>query len=93
MNCPVCNIALVMSERQGVEIDYCPTCRGIWLDRGELDRIIERAVPATAPVQRPPAAAPYPQEQSYDRHHDKHHGDDHGGYYHKKRKGIFDLFD
>lgn len=44
MKCPTCaNIDLVMSERQGVEIDYCPTCRGIWLDRGELDKIIEKA--------------------------------------------------
>lgn len=44
MQCPVCeNSALQMSERQGVEIDYCPKCRGIWLDRGELDKIINRA--------------------------------------------------
>jgi len=43
MNCPVCNIALTMSERQGIEIDYCPQCRGVWLDRGELDKIIERS--------------------------------------------------
>ena len=44
MNCPVCKeTALVMSERQGVEIDYCPACRGVWLDRGELDKIIERS--------------------------------------------------
>ena len=43
MNCPVCNVELRMSERQGIEIDYCPQCRGIWLDRGELDKIIERA--------------------------------------------------
>lgn len=43
MNCPVDNTPLAMSERQGVEIDYCPTCRGVWLDRGELDKIIERA--------------------------------------------------
>lgn len=42
MNCPVDNTTLVMSERQGVEIDYCPTCRGVWLDRGELDKIIDR---------------------------------------------------
>lgn len=45
MSCPVCRVALVMSERQGVEIDYCPQCRGVWLDRGELDKIIERATP------------------------------------------------
>ncbi len=43
MLCPVCRVDLVMSERQGVEIDYCPKCRGVWLDRGELDKIIERA--------------------------------------------------
>ena len=43
MKCPKCNQSLVMSERQGVEIDYCPECRGVWLDRGELDKILERS--------------------------------------------------
>lgn len=43
MNCPTCNTALTMSERSGIEIDYCPQCRGVWLDRGELDKIIERS--------------------------------------------------
>ena len=43
MQCPVDNTTLLLSERQGVEIDYCPQCRGVWLDRGELDKIIERA--------------------------------------------------
>lgn len=43
MKCPKCNQPLVMSERQGVEIDYCPQCRGVWLDRGELDKILERS--------------------------------------------------
>ena len=43
MKCPVCGATLLMSERHGVEIDYCPECRGIWLDRGELDKIVERA--------------------------------------------------
>jgi Zn-finger nucleic acid-binding protein len=43
MNCPNCNVTLVMSDKQGIEIDYCPKCRGIWLDRGELDKIIERS--------------------------------------------------
>ena len=42
MNCPVDDATLEMSERQGVEIDYCPKCRGVWLDRGELDKIVER---------------------------------------------------
>lgn len=44
MNCLTCNVALQMTERQGIEIDYCPRCRGVWIDRGELDRVIERAV-------------------------------------------------
>jgi uncharacterized protein len=46
MNCPVCNIPLNMMDRSGVEIDYCSKCRGVWLDRGELDKIIERAAAA-----------------------------------------------
>jgi len=48
MKCPSCEETLVMTERQGVEIDYCPKCRGIWLDRGELDKIIERSGAAGA---------------------------------------------
>lgn len=43
MKCPVCDTNLQMTERSGVEIDYCPSCRGVWLDRGELDKIIERS--------------------------------------------------
>jgi Zn-finger nucleic acid-binding protein len=43
MKCPNCNVDLVMTDRSGIEIDYCPKCRGIWLDRGELDKIIERS--------------------------------------------------
>ena len=49
MQCPICNVDLVMSERQGVEIDYCPKCRGVWLDRGELDKIIERSGSGSTP--------------------------------------------
>ena len=50
MRCPACGeVQLVMAERQGIEIDYCPECRGVWLDRGELDKIIERSAVATQP--------------------------------------------
>jgi uncharacterized protein len=49
MKCPVCDVTLQMTDRQGVEIDYCPQCRGVWLDRGELDKIIERSSAATMP--------------------------------------------
>ncbi|MGR3511161.1 MAG: TFIIB-type zinc ribbon-containing protein [Paracoccaceae bacterium] len=45
MQCPIDGTPLVMTDRQGVEIDYCPQCRGVWLDRGELDKIIERSIP------------------------------------------------
>lgn len=47
MNCPNCNVTLLISNRQEIEIDYCPQCRGIWLDRGELDKIIERSAVET----------------------------------------------
>ena len=62
MKCPIDGTALVMADRSGVEIDYCPQCRGVWLDRGELDKIIERTLVQTAPqpVQAPP---PPPQPQ------------------------------
>lgn len=53
MKCPLCNVDLVMSERQGIEIDYCPQCRGVWLDRGELDKIIERSAALAAPAPAP----------------------------------------
>ena len=66
MKCPACTtVALVMSERQGIEIDYCPDCRGIWLDRGELDKIIQRSAsesPAPAQYQAPPAPQQMPQQ-------------------------------
>jgi Zn-finger nucleic acid-binding protein len=60
MACPIDGATLVMSERSGIEIDYCPTCRGVWLDRGELDKIIERSAAAEAPAQM---AAPQQQQQ------------------------------
>ena len=65
MKCPIDDAELVMTERQGVEIDYCPTCRGVWLDRGELDKILDRAgaaapSAAAAPAALPPQAAPQP---------------------------------
>ena len=60
MKCPVDGNTLQMSERSGIEIDYCPECRGVWLDRGELDKIIAKSVEADAPTQAP-QAPPTPQ--------------------------------
>jgi uncharacterized protein len=59
MLCPVCKVDLVMTERQGIEIDYCPKCRGVWLDRGELDKIIERSAAETHAAPPQPAPSPW----------------------------------
>ncbi|TKR27504.1 hypothetical protein FA014_00375 [Cellulomonas hominis] len=83
MRCPTDGAELVMAERQGVEIDYCPSCRGIWLDRGELDKILDRAAgtPAPAAADAGPAAAPggYPPPPGYDGYREPGYRDD-GGY-------------
>ncbi|HEY0037626.1 MAG TPA: zf-TFIIB domain-containing protein [Longimicrobium sp.] len=108
MKCPVClQPDLVMSERQGIEIDYCPQCRGVWLDRGELDKIIERSATQAppAPAPEPPRTAYPPQQPGYAQqsgygqpgsgHHKKYDKDYHGGYGHKKKRGGFlgEIFD
>ena len=54
MQCPVCDVTLVISSREGIEIDHCPQCRGVWLDRGELDKIIDRAAPAVVGARSEP---------------------------------------
>lgn len=64
MQCPTDGSVLTMSERSGIEIDYCPTCRGVWLDRGELDKIIERSFTQAAPAPAP-AAQPLPYDAGY----------------------------
>ena len=73
MNCPACNVPLAMADRQGVEIDYCPRCRGVWLDRGEIDKIVERELAAYGPMTRREAAPPAPEGPFYrdDRDHDR----------------------
>ncbi|WP_193612593.1 zf-TFIIB domain-containing protein [Nocardioides lijunqiniae] len=106
MQCPTDGTTLTMSERGGIEIDYCPSCRGVWLDRGELDKIIERSLTQQAP----PAPAPAPQqpprererERSYERYEEPRGGHQQGyqqGYpqqgYKKKRKEswLSEIFD
>lgn len=93
MLCPACRVNLVMTERQGVEIDYCPTCRGVWLDRGELDKILERSVAATGPTSQAPATG-YPTQPAAGMggyggygHHDEHHGG-----HHRRRSFLHDIF-
>jgi len=91
MYCPVCReVALVMADRQGIEVDYCPQCRGVWLDRGELDKIIERV----AQTQRGGAAYP-PRQHDRDTDELRHYRHDDDNYRRKKkRRGLLDeLFD
>jgi Zn-finger nucleic acid-binding protein len=88
MNCPTCtDTELKMADRQGIEIDYCPKCRGVWLDRGELDKIIERSAPdvRTPDLERR-------DREDYDRDRDDR---DREGYYRKRKRGGFlgELFD
>lgn len=64
MNCPSDGTTLLMSERQGIEIDYCPQCRGVWLDRGELDKILERAQAEAESFAAPQQAAPQTPQQA-----------------------------
>jgi len=76
-----------MSERQGIEIDYCPKCRGVWLDRGELDKIIKMAVPSSPAMK--PEEGRHAAEQF--RYHDDHHKHHHG--YKRRKSFLEELFD
>ncbi|MBJ6724511.1 TFIIB-type zinc ribbon-containing protein [Geomesophilobacter sediminis] len=89
MNCPACKmVPLTMAERQGVEIDYCPQCRGIWLDRGELDKIIERSY-GQQPLQRPHLAENTSYRSSH-HDHDQHNGEQGR---HRKKSWLSEIFD
>ncbi|MDP2268679.1 MAG: zf-TFIIB domain-containing protein, partial [Deltaproteobacteria bacterium] len=85
--CPVCSVELVMSERQGVEIDYCPKCRGVWLDRGELDKIIEKSERSMTIQPTAPQVQPVSQGG--------HHGERYEYEYKKRKRKSFlhELFD
>ena len=107
MQCPHCHVPLQMSNREGIEIDYCPQCRGVWLDRGELDKIIERSQGGFGGQQH--AQQPQysqPQQQHYQQQHRDYDDDDddhkhhnynghHDGHHkkHKKEGFLGDLFD
>lgn len=92
MQCPVCNVTLMMSEKNGIEIDYCPNCRGIWLDRGELEKIMERSGQHYS--KRENYESDY-KRFGYDKYEgDRHQGGDYKGHPHKKKKSFLDdLFD
>ncbi len=93
MNCPVCKTELRITDRQGIKIDHCPQCRGVWLDRGELDKLIDRALDTTARPADELASRPRP----YRRDDDDDDDDDDRRYHHSKsrrRKSLLgELFD
>ncbi len=106
MSCPVCRVPLTMSDRQGIEIDYCPQCRGVWLDRGELDKIIERSLdsapksPTAQPAPPPPPQQGYaqpgypPPQPGYGQPSYGHSGYGHSHHGHKKKKHwLEEIFD
>ena len=82
MKCPKCHAELMISDRQGIEIDFCPQCRGVWLDRGELDKIIERASRYSDDDDR--------DERWRSERRPEHPGDRH---YHKRKSFWSELFD
>jgi Zn-finger nucleic acid-binding protein len=88
MKCPHCQESLVISERQGIEIDYCPACRGIWLDRGELDKLIERSSAHAGPSAVRKDDRDHARKDNYDHSYaTKHKGK------HKRESFWGDLFD
>ena len=92
MKCPQCETMLTIAERQGVEIDLCPKCRGVWLDRGELDKIIERAAPQSAPPT--PAAGTYEAERDERRRTHEQRYAQPQQYRRKKKEGwLGEIFD
>lgn len=97
MLCPHCKTPLSIAERSNIEIDFCPTCRGVWLDRGELDKLIERAAasnPVAAEHRTPRFTAesrPFPQD-AYEQEH--HRWGRHGhGKHPRKKSFLSEIFD
>lgn len=97
MKCPHCDETLLMTERQGIEIDYCPKCRGVWLDKGELDKMLEQAGRQdTGETYREPQQRndPYYKERDQPYYGDKKYDHKYGyGKPHKKKNFLDDLFD
>lgn len=101
--CPACKVDLVMTERKDVEIDYCPKCRGVWLDRGELDKILEKGAavemqqraPTAQPHQPHPATAGYGERGERGEHGERGEYGEHGGrgYGYRRKSWLAEIFD
>lgn len=95
MKCPVCKEAtLSMAERHGIEIDYCPQCRGVWLDRGELDKIIEQAAAQDVPdTKSPPPQQKAPHHAGGYGYRPPQYSPEYAPYYKKKKQWWKEVFD
>lgn len=95
MKCPNCNETLLMTERNKIEIDYCPVCRGIWLDKGELDKMLEYAEQQHKQSQQPGynGQQHYPDHKKDQYKYDQYKQDPHYHKHHKKKGFLGDLFD
>lgn len=92
--CPNDNAAMQSVSRSGVEFDFCPTCRGVWLDRGELEKLMEGSRGGGADVRPAPGPTPDARYRPPERHDDHRRSDhDHDYRHHGRRKRGFDLFD
>lgn len=93
MKCPACpDTTLLIADRQGIEIDYCPKCRGVWLDRGELDRLIEHSATSSTP-HRPPPEASHPRQPYTRDFEDSDHRGSHDKPHVRRRSWLSDIFD
>ena len=92
MLCPTDGSTLLLSERQGIEIDYCPKCRGVWLDRGELDKILERE--STLSYGKPPEGRGF-EHRGFERHDDDDDRYEQGPHGRRRKRGglLGELFD
>ena len=92
MRCPVCAVTLSMSDRQGIEIDFCPECRGVWLDRGELDKIVERSLGDAPPPRGGDRRNDDDDDDDRRYRYGRHGSDKHGGGY-RRKSWLHELFD
>jgi len=93
VDCPVCKTELRITDRQGIEIDHCPQCRGVWLDRGELDKLIDRTLGARGPVAEGMAARPRPHRRDDDDDDDDDHRYSHNPKHRRRKSLLGELFD
>ncbi|WP_027816943.1 TFIIB-type zinc ribbon-containing protein [Paraburkholderia bannensis] len=99
MKCPNCpDVTLAIAERHGVELDYCPQCRGVWLDRGELDRLIERAAQGRPDMRRQyddgyEGHGSQHSSQHGSQHRSRDYGQRHGGQERRRKSWLEDIFD